>query len=144
MKSSIFESQEKEQLINEVAERVLSRISATVDAEEVFNKIDELQEKIKATQKTIGDLETKGKKGNADYRRAEDVLKTLQAELTLRKKNESVGKADYDKYAEDLSRYNDKIKIWDEKIAAAEGKVDTLKGEIANFNKELSKLDIKD
>lgn len=46
MKSSIFESQEKEQLINEVAERVLSRISATVDAEEVFNKIDELQEKI--------------------------------------------------------------------------------------------------
>ena len=46
IKSSIFERQEKEQLINEVAERVLSRISATVDAEEVFNKIDELQEKI--------------------------------------------------------------------------------------------------
>ena len=111
---------------------------------ENLEKIDELQEKIKATQKTLGDLETKGKKGNADYRRAEDVLKTLQAELTLRKKNELVGKADYDKYAEDLSRYNDKIKIWDEKIAAAEGKVDTLKGEIANFNKELSKLDVKD
>ena len=46
IKSSIFERQEKEQLINEIAERVLSQISATVDAEEVFKEIDELNKKI--------------------------------------------------------------------------------------------------
>lgn len=46
IKSSLFERQEKEQLINEIAERVLSQISATVDAEEVFKEIDELNKKI--------------------------------------------------------------------------------------------------
>ena len=46
MKQSLFERQEREELINEIALRVLSRISATVDAEEVFNEIDELNKKI--------------------------------------------------------------------------------------------------
>ena len=46
MKQSLFERQEREELINEIALRVLSRISATVDAEEVFKEIDELNKKI--------------------------------------------------------------------------------------------------
>ena len=46
IKESLLERQEREQLINDVAYRVLSLVSATVDAEEVFKEIDELNKKI--------------------------------------------------------------------------------------------------
>ena len=46
IKKSLLEKQEREQLVNDVAYRVLSRISATVDAEAVFKEIDELNKKI--------------------------------------------------------------------------------------------------
>lgn len=46
MKQSLLERQEREQLINDVAYRVLSMMSVTVDAEEVFKEIDELNKKI--------------------------------------------------------------------------------------------------
>ncbi|MCI5679534.1 MAG: hypothetical protein MR278_06130 [Bacteroidales bacterium] len=46
MKEALFEREEREQLINDVAYRVLSLIYATVDAEEIFKEIDELNKKI--------------------------------------------------------------------------------------------------
>lgn len=46
IKKALLERQEREQLVNDVAYRVLSQISATVDAEEVFKEIDELYKKI--------------------------------------------------------------------------------------------------
>ena len=46
IKKSLLERQEREKLVNEIANTVLSRISVTVDAEEVFQEIDELNKKI--------------------------------------------------------------------------------------------------
>ena len=46
MLDNLIERKEREELVDDVAERVLSRISATVDAEEVFKEIDELNKKI--------------------------------------------------------------------------------------------------
>lgn len=46
MKQSLYERQEREQLVNDVANEVLSRISATVDASEIFDTIDGLNDRI--------------------------------------------------------------------------------------------------
>lgn len=46
IKQSLYERQEREQLVNDVANEVLSHISATVDASEIFDAIDGLNDKI--------------------------------------------------------------------------------------------------
>lgn len=46
MKQSLYERQEREQLVTDVANEVLSRISATVDASEIFDTIDRLNDRI--------------------------------------------------------------------------------------------------
>lgn len=46
IKQNLLSPQEREQIANEAAEIVLSRISATVDASEIFDAIDGLNDKI--------------------------------------------------------------------------------------------------
>lgn len=46
IKQSLWEKQERKQLVKDVANEVLSNISATVDASEIFDKIDGLNEKL--------------------------------------------------------------------------------------------------
>ena len=46
MKQSILDRQERERLIEDVADRVLSRISITVDAEDVINAIEDIQNRL--------------------------------------------------------------------------------------------------
>ena len=46
MKQSILDRQERERLIEDVADRVLSRISITVDAEDVINAIEDIQRRL--------------------------------------------------------------------------------------------------
>ena len=46
IKQSLYERQERKQLVNDVANEVLSHISATVDASEIFDAIDGLNDKI--------------------------------------------------------------------------------------------------
>jgi hypothetical protein len=46
MKQSILDRQERERLIEDVADRVLSRISITVDAEDVINAIEDIQSRL--------------------------------------------------------------------------------------------------
>ena len=46
IKQSLWEKQERNQLVKDVANEVLSNISATVDASEIFDKIDGLNEKL--------------------------------------------------------------------------------------------------
>ena len=48
IKQSLWEKQERKQLVKEIANEVLSNISATVDASEIFDKIDGLNEKIES------------------------------------------------------------------------------------------------
>ena len=48
IRQQLFSSQEREQLVNDITERVLARISVTVDASEVFDAIDGLNEKIES------------------------------------------------------------------------------------------------
>ena len=48
MRQEFLERQERERLIEEIAERVLSRISITVDAQEIFDSIDDLNNRINA------------------------------------------------------------------------------------------------
>lgn len=43
MMDSLLERREREQLVNDVAHEVLSRLSATVDVSEIINEIDELR-----------------------------------------------------------------------------------------------------
>ena len=43
MMDSLLEKREREQLVNDVAHEVLSRLSATVDVSEIINEIDELR-----------------------------------------------------------------------------------------------------
>ena len=46
MLDEIRQRAEREKMIDEIAQRVLSRISATVDVSEIFKSIDELNDKI--------------------------------------------------------------------------------------------------
>ena len=46
MKQSILDRQERERLIEDVADRVLARISITVDAEDVINAIEDIQRRL--------------------------------------------------------------------------------------------------
>lgn len=48
IKQALWEKQEREQLVKEITNEVLSNISATVDASEIFGKIDGLNEKIES------------------------------------------------------------------------------------------------
>ena len=48
IKQALWEKQEREQLVKDIANEVLSNISATVDASEIFDKIDGLNEKIES------------------------------------------------------------------------------------------------
>jgi len=48
IKQSLWEKQERKQLVKDVANEVLSNISATVDASEIFDKIDGLNEKLES------------------------------------------------------------------------------------------------
>ena len=43
MKQSFFSKEEREQLVNETAQEVLSRLHATVDVTEIIEKIEELE-----------------------------------------------------------------------------------------------------
>ena len=51
MKPYLFESQEREQLVHDVADEVLSHISATVDVSEVFDAINGLNDKIDSLER---------------------------------------------------------------------------------------------
>lgn len=46
IKQSLYERQEREQLVHDTASEVLARLSATVDASEIFNAIDDLEDKL--------------------------------------------------------------------------------------------------
>lgn len=46
MREQLLSPREREQLVNETADLVLSRLTLTVDAQEVFDAIDGLNEKI--------------------------------------------------------------------------------------------------
>ena len=46
MKQSILDREERERLIEDVADRVLARISITVDAEDVINAIEDIQSRL--------------------------------------------------------------------------------------------------
>ena len=46
MKQSILDREERERLIEDVANRVLARISITVDAEDVINAIKDIQSRL--------------------------------------------------------------------------------------------------
>lgn len=46
MKQSLYERQEREQLVRDTASEVLSRLSATVDASEIFDAIDDLEDRL--------------------------------------------------------------------------------------------------
>lgn len=46
MYDEIRQRAEREKMIDEITEKVLSRISATVDVSEIFKSIDELNDKI--------------------------------------------------------------------------------------------------
>ena len=46
MKQSILDRQERERLIEDVADRVLARISITVDAEDIINAIEDIQSRL--------------------------------------------------------------------------------------------------
>ena len=46
MKQSILDREERERLIEDVADRVLARISITVDAEDVINAIEDIQRRL--------------------------------------------------------------------------------------------------
>ena len=46
MKRILFERQERERLIEDTADRVLSRINATVDVSDIIMRIDDLQDRI--------------------------------------------------------------------------------------------------
>ena len=46
MKQSILDRQERERLIEDVADRVLARLSITVDAEDVINAIEDIQRRL--------------------------------------------------------------------------------------------------
>ena len=46
MKQSILDREEWERLIEDVADRVLARISITVDAEDVINAIEDIQSRL--------------------------------------------------------------------------------------------------
>ena len=46
MREQLLSPREREQLVNETADLVLSRLTLTVDASEVFDAIDGLNEKI--------------------------------------------------------------------------------------------------
>ena len=46
MKQSLYERQEREQLVHDAASEVLSRLSATVDASEIFDAIDDLEDRL--------------------------------------------------------------------------------------------------
>ena len=48
IKQALWEKQERKQLVKDVANEVLSNISATVDASEIFDAIDGLNEKIES------------------------------------------------------------------------------------------------
>ena len=48
IKQSLWEKQERKQLVKDVANEVLSNISATVDASEIFDEIDGLNEKLES------------------------------------------------------------------------------------------------
>lgn len=48
IKQALWEKQEREQLVKEITNEVLSNISATVDASEIFDKIDGLNEKLES------------------------------------------------------------------------------------------------
>lgn len=48
IKQSLWDKQERKQLVKDVANEVLSNISATVDASEIFDKIDGLNEKLES------------------------------------------------------------------------------------------------
>lgn len=46
MKQSLFSGQERERLIEDITERVLSRISVTVDASDIIEEIADLRREL--------------------------------------------------------------------------------------------------
>lgn len=51
MYQHLYQQQEHEKIVHEAAEEVLSRLSATVDAQEIFDKIDGLNDKINSLER---------------------------------------------------------------------------------------------
>ena len=51
MYQRLYQQQEHEKIVHEAAEEVLSRLSATVDLQEIFAKIDGLNDKINSLER---------------------------------------------------------------------------------------------
>ncbi len=51
MNQQLYKQMEHEQIVHEAAEEVLSRLSATVDVQEIFDKIDGLNNKIDSLER---------------------------------------------------------------------------------------------
>lgn len=51
MNQQLYKQIEHEQIVHEAAEEVLSRLSATADAQEIFDKIDGLNDKIDSLER---------------------------------------------------------------------------------------------
>ena len=51
MNQQLYKQLEHEQIVHEVTEEVLSRLNTTVDTQEIFNKIDGLNDKIDSLER---------------------------------------------------------------------------------------------
>ena len=51
MNQQLYKQLEHEQIVHEVTEEVLSRLSATADVQEIFDKIDGLNDKIDSLER---------------------------------------------------------------------------------------------
>ena len=51
MNQQLYKQMEHKQIVHEAAEEVLSRLSATVDVQEIFDKIDGLKDKIDSLER---------------------------------------------------------------------------------------------
>lgn len=51
MKQQFFSKEEYERIINDVADKVISRMKITADASEIFDAIDEIERRLKDLEK---------------------------------------------------------------------------------------------
>lgn len=51
MNQQLYKQLEHEQIVHEVTEEVLSRLNTAVDTQEIFNKIDGLNDKINSLER---------------------------------------------------------------------------------------------
>ena len=51
MKQQFFSKEEYDRIVNDVADRVISRMKITADASEIFDAIDEIERRLKDLEK---------------------------------------------------------------------------------------------